>query len=291
MAWISRDWKEYEVLDATEGFRLESWAGKLLVRPDPQVIWATERADPRWDRFDAKYHRSSTGGGRWELRNLPESWLLHYKEYLTFHVKPMNFKHTGVFPEQAANWDFMMETIRRAGRPIRVLNLFAYTGGATIACAAAGASVCHVDAAKGMVLWAKENAKASGLEDRPIRWIVDDCAKFVEREIRRGKTYDAIIMDPPSYGRGPSGEVWKLEENLYPFVELVSRVLSDDPLFFIINSYTTGLAPSVMRYLTETLVAKKYGGSTQSDELRLPVRDTGLALPCGATCRWTKERP
>jgi len=215
---------------------------------------------------------------------------VRYKE-LTFQVKPMNFKHTGVFPEQAANWDFMMETIRRAGRPIRVLNLFAYTGGATIACAAAGASVCHVDAAKGMVLWAKENAKASGLEDRPIRWIVDDCAKFVEREIRRGKTYDAIIMDPPSYGRGPSGEVWKLEENLYPFVELVSRVLSDDPLFFIINSYTTGLAPSVMRYLTETLVAKKYGGSTQSDELGLPVRDTGLALPCGATCRWTKERP
>ena len=291
MAWISRGWKEYEVLDATQGLRLESWAGKLLVRPDPQVIWATERKDPRWNRFDAKYHRSSTGGGRWEIRSLPESWLLHYKDDLTFHVKPMNFKHTGVFPEQAANWDFMMERIRNAGRPVRVLNLFAYTGGATIACAAAGASVCHVDAAKGMVLWAKENAKVSGLEDRPIRWIVDDCAKFVEREIRRGKTYDAIIMDPPSYGRGPSGEVWKLEENLYPFVELVSRVLSDDPLFFIINSYTTGLAPSVMRYLTETIVSKKYGGYTQSDELGLPVRDTGLALPCGATCRWTKEKP
>ena len=291
MAWISRGWKEYEVLDATQGLRLESWAGKLLVRPDPQVIWATERKDPRWNRFDAKYHRSSTGGGRWEIRSLPESWLLHYKDDLTFHVKPMNFKHTGVFPEQAANWDFMMERIRNAGRPVRVLNLFAYTGGATIACAAAGASVCHVDAAKGMVLWAKENAKVSGLEDRPIRWIVDDCAKFVEREIRRGKTYDAIIMDPPSYGRGPSGEVWKLEENLYPFVELVSHVLSDDPLFFIINSYTTGLAPSVMRYLTETIVSKKYGGYTSSDELGLPVRDTGLALPCGATCRWTKEKP
>ena len=214
---------------------------------------------------------------------------MRYKE-LTFQVKPMNFKHTGVFPEQAANWDFMMEKIRSAGRPIRVLNLFAYTGGATIACAAAGASVCHVDAAKGMVLWAKENAKVSGLEEKPIRWIVDDCAKFVEREIRRGKVYDAIIMDPPSYGRGPSGEVWKLEENLYPFVELVSKVLSADPLFFIINSYTTGLAPSVMRYLTETIVSKRYGGYTQSDELGLPVRDTGLALPCGATCRWTKEK-
>ncbi|MFR5760287.1 MAG: class I SAM-dependent methyltransferase [Oscillospiraceae bacterium] len=288
--WLADNWKDYEVLDTSAGEKLERWGKYILVRPDPQVIWNTPKDDPLWRKYDARYARSSTGGGKWQNLRLPAQWQVRYKE-LTFQVKPMNFKHTGVFPEQAANWDFMMETIRRAGRPIRVLNLFAYTGGATIACAAAGASVCHVDAAKGMVLWAKENAKASGLEDRPIRWIVDDCAKFVEREIRRGKTYDAIIMDPPSYGRGPSGEVWKLEENLYPFVELVSRVLSDDPLFFIINSYTTGLAPSVMRYLTETLVAKKYGGSTQSDELGIPVHDTGLALPCGATCRWTKERP
>ena len=279
--WLADNWKDYEVLDTSAGEKLERWGKYILVRPDPQVIWNTPKDDPLWRKYDARYARSSTGGGKWQNLRLPAQWQVRYKE-LTFQVKPMNFKHTGVFPEQAANWDFMMETIRRAGRPIRVLNLFAYTGGATIACAAAGASVCHVDAAKGMVLWAKENAKASGLEDRPIRWIVDDCAKFVEREIRRGKTYDAIIMDPPSYGRGPSGEVWKLEENLYPFVELVSRVLSDDPLFFIINSYTTGLAPSVMRYLTETLVAKKYGGSTQSDELGLPVR-RDLPLDKGET--------
>ena len=288
--WIAEQWQDYELLDCGGGEKLERWGEQYLVRPDPQAIWDSPRKNPAWKRANARYLRSQSGGGHWEKKTLPESWKIRYRD-LTFQVKPMNFKHTGLFPEQAVNWDFAMEKIRNAGRPIRVLNLFAYTGGATVACAKAGASVCHVDAAKGMVLWAKENAKASGLEDRPIRWIVDDCAKFVEREIRRGKTYDAIIMDPPSYGRGPSGEVWKLEENLYPFVELVSRVLSDDSLFFIINSYTTGLAPSVMRYLTETLVAKKYGGSTQSDELGLPVRDTGLALPCGATCRWTKERP
>ena len=288
--WIADGWKDYEVLDTSGGEKLERWGDYLLVRPDPQVIWNTKKENPGWKKKNGHYHRSSKGGGEWEFFHLPEQWEINYKD-LTFRLKPFSFKHTGLFPEQATNWDWFGDLIRRANRPIKVLNLFAYTGGATIACAAAGASVCHVDAAKGMVLWAKENAKASGLEDRPIRWIVDDCAKFVEREIRRGKTYDAIIMDPPSYGRGPSGEVWKLEENLYPFVELVSRVLSDDPLFFIINSYTTGLAPSVMRYLTETLVAKKYGGSTQSDELGLPVRDTGLALPCGATCRWTKEKP
>ena len=288
--WIADKWKDFEVLDCGNGEKVERWGKQVLVRPDPQAIWPKQKNVSAWRTADASYHRSSSGGGKWNIKKLPSQWDIHYRE-LTFHIKPMNFKHTGIFPEQAANWDFMMQAIRGAGRPIRVLNLFAYTGGATIACAAAGASVCHVDAAKGMVLWAKENAKASGLEDRPIRWIVDDCAKFVEREIRRGKSYDAIIMDPPSYGRGPSGEVWKLEESLYPFVELVSRVLSDNPLFFIINSYTTGLAPSVMRYLTETLVSKKYGGYTQSDELGLPVRDTGLALPCGATCRWTKEKP
>ena len=286
--WLSDEWKDYEVIDTSSGEKLERWGKYILVRPDPQVIWTTPKQHPLWRKYDAKYSRSNTGGGKWSNLRLPEQWQVHYKE-LTFNVKPMNFKHTGVFPEQAANWDFAMEKIRTAGRPISVLNLFAYTGGATIACAAAGASVCHVDAAKGMVAWAKENARSSGLEDKPVRWIVDDCGKFVEREIRRGRRYDAIIMDPPSYGRGPSGEVWKLEENLYPFVELVSKVLSDTPLFVIINSYTTGLAPSVLGYILDTLVSKQYGGKTHCDELGLPVTNTGLALPCGSTGRWTKD--
>ena len=286
--WIAEEWKDYEVLDTSRGEKLERWGKYLLVRPDPQVIWDTPREDPCWKEYDARYNRSSTGGGKWSNLRLPERWQVRYKE-LTFNVKPMNFKHTGVFPEQAANWDFIMQTIRGAGRPVSVLNLFAYTGGATLAAAAAGASVCHVDAAKGMVAWAKENAKSSGLEAAPIRWIVDDCGKFVERELRRGRRYDAVIMDPPSYGRGPSGEIWKLEENLYPFVELVSRVLSDDPLFMIINSYTTGLAPSVLGYIMDTLVSKKYGGHTVCGELGLPVRDTGLVLPCGSTGRWTRD--
>lgn len=284
-------WRDYELLDATNHNRLERWGQTLLIRPDPQVIWKNDETSPLWAKADAVYYRSAKGGGQWNYhKKLPQKWQIHWND-LTLIVSPTGFKHTGVFPEQAVNWAWYQEKIRQAGRPIRVLNLFGYTGGATLACLAAGASVTHVDASKGMVAWARENAAASELADRPCRWIVDDCAKFVEREIRRGKTYDAIIMDPPSYGRGPSGEVWKLEENLYPFVELVSRVLSDDPLFFIINSYTTGLAPSVMRYLTETIVSKKYGGYTRSDELGLPVRDTGLALPCGATCRWTKEKP
>lgn len=286
--WLADQWKDYEVLDTSGGEKLERWGKYVLVRPDPQVIWNTEKEDPLWKNYDARYSRSSTGGGKWNEHCLPEHWQVRYKE-LTFNVKPMNFKHTGIFPEQAANWDFAMQKIRSTGRPISVLNLFAYTGGATIACAAAGASVCHVDAAKGMVAWAKENAKSSGLEEKPIRWIVDDCAKFVEREIRRGRTYDAIIMDPPSYGRGPSGEVWKLEENLYDFVQLVAKVLSDQPLFFIINSYTTGLAPSVLTYLLDSIVSKKYGGHTESGELGLPVTDSGLVLPCGSTGRWTKE--
>ena len=286
--WLADQWKDYEVLDTSEGEKLERWGKYLLVRPDPQVIWNTPKEDPCWNKYDARYNRSSTGGGKWSNLRLPERWQVRYKE-LTFNVKPMNFKHTGVFPEQAANWDFIMQTIRSAGRPVSVLNLFAYTGGATLAAAAAGASVCHVDAAKGMVAWAKENAKSSGLEAAPIRWIVDDCGKFVERELRRGRRYDAIIMDPPSYGRGPSGEIWKLEENLYPFVEMVSKVLSDDPLFMIINSYTTGLAPSVLGYIMDTLVTKKYGGHTECGELGLPVRDTGLILPCGSTGRWTKD--
>lgn len=284
--WLADNWKDYEVLDTSAGEKLERWGKYILVRPDPQVIWNTPKDDPLWRKYDARYARSSTGGGKWANLRLPEHWQVKYRE-LTFNVKPMNFKHTGVFPEQAANWDFIMETIRGAGRPINALNLFAYTGGATLACAAAGASVCHVDAAKGMVAWAKENAKSSGLEDRPIRWIVDDCAKFVEREIRRGRRYDAIIMDPPSYGRGPSGEIWKLEENLWPFVQLVSQVLSDKPLFVIINSYTTGLAPSVVGYIMDSIFTKRFGGHSECGELGLPVKDSGLVLPCGSTGRWT----
>lgn len=284
--WLADAWKDYEVLDTSGGEKLERWGKYVLVRPDPQVIWNTPKDDPLWRKYDARYARSSTGGGKWANLRLPEHWQVKYRE-LTFNVKPMNFKHTGVFPEQAANWDFIMETIRGAGRPINALNLFAYTGGATLACAAAGASVCHVDAAKGMVAWAKENAKSSGLEDRPIRWIVDDCAKFVEREIRRGRRYDAIIMDPPSYGRGPSGEIWKLEENLWPFVQLVSQVLSDKPLFVIINSYTTGLAPSVVGYIMDSIFTKRFGGRSECGELGLPVKDSGLVLPCGSTGRWT----
>ena len=283
--WLADQWKDYELLDCGRGEKLERWGDKLLVRPDPQAIWNTPRSHRGWKKPDARYARSSTGGGQWADKSVPQRWQIHYKD-LTFNVGLMNFKHTGVFPEQAANWDFAREQIQKAGRPVSVLNLFAYTGGATIACAAAGASVCHVDAAKGMVQWARENAKISGLEDRPIRWIVDDCAKFVEREIRRGRTYDAIIMDPPSYGRGPSGEVWKLEENLYPFVELVAGVLSDNPLFVILNSYTTGLSPSVLTYILQTVIGGKFGGHTVSDELGLPVSATGLALPCGATGRW-----
>ena len=284
--WVADGWTDYRLLDCSGGEKLERWGDYTLVRPDPQAIWQTPRKNPGWRNPDARYTRSSTGGGQWDKGRLPQRWIVSYKD-LTFNIKPMNFKHTGLFPEQAANWDFMRTLIENAGREINVLNLFAYTGGASVACAAAGAKVCHVDAAKGMVAWAKENAKSSGLEDAPIRYIVDDCAKFVEREIRRGRRYDGIIMDPPSYGRGPSGEIWKLEENLWPFVELVTQVLSDEPLFFIINSYTTGLAPSVLTYILESLVTSRHGGHSVSDELGLPVEDTGLVLPCGATGRWT----
>ena len=286
--WIAENWNDFEVLDCSNGEKLERWGDYYLVRPDPQAIWSTPRKNPKWKTRDASYSRSNTGGGAWNKSRLPERWTVDYKD-LTFNIKPMNFKHTGLFPEQAANWDYAMDKIRNAGRPIRVLNLFAYTGGATVACAAAGASVCHVDAAKGMVSWARENARSSGLAEAPIRWIIDDCAKFVEREIRRGKTYDAIIMDPPSYGRGPSGEVWKLEENLYPFVRLCSQVLSDKPLFVILNSYTPGLAPSVLGYILQQLVGKKYGGRVEWDELGLPCTESGMALPCGATGRWIGE--
>ena len=286
--WIASEWKDYEVLDCTGGEKLERWGKYTLVRPDPQVIWQTAKNHSGWREYNARYARSNTGGGQWNTKKLPEKWEIKYKE-LTFQVKPMNFKHTGIFPEQAANWDWVMDKIRNAGRPINVLNLFAYTGGATLACAAAGASVCHVDAAKGMVAWARENARVSGLEQKPIRWIIDDCAKFVEREIKRGRKYDAIIMDPPSYGRGPSGEIWKLEKDLYGFVQLCSGVLSDDPLFVVINSYTTGLAPSVVGYISDSIFSRKFGGHTDSGELGLPITASGLVLPCGATGRWYRE--
>lgn len=286
--WTADGWKDYELLDCGGGEKLERWGKYILIRPDPQAIWDTPRTDPRWQRPHGRYARSATGGGAWAKKEVPERWTVGYQD-LTFNIKPMNFKHTGLFPEQAANWDFCRSAIRKARRPVSVLNLFAYTGAASVACAAAGASVCHVDAAKGMVAWAKENSLSSGVGDAPIRYIVDDCAKFAQREIRRGHKYDGIIMDPPSYGRGPSGEIWKLEENLWPFVELVSQLLSDQPLFFLINSYTTGLAPSVLTYILETLITKKHGGHTESQELGLPVTATGLALPCGATGRWSAQ--
>jgi len=283
--FVSDKWQDFELIDCSKGEKLERWGNFYLVRPDPQAIWETPRRNKHWNDRHGRYQRSENGGGSWDKGTLPENWKIRYGE-LTFNVKPMNFKHTGLFPEQACNWDWAMAKIRAAGRPINVLNLFGYTGAATVACAAAGASVCHVDAAKGMVAWGKDNAAASGLADAPIRWIVDDCAKFVEREIRRGRKYDAIIMDPPSYGRGPGGEVWKLEQNLWPFVSLCAGVLSDDPLFVIINSYTTGLSASVLSYVTESIFTKKFGGRSDSQELGLPVTDTGLFLPCGATCRW-----
>ena len=283
--WVADGWQDYELLDCGGGEKLERWGRQILVRPDPQAIWESDHQHKGWRTADARYSRSSSGGGHWDKNHLPESWPIRYKD-LTFQVKPMNFKHTGLFPEQAANWDFAMEAIRRADRPIRVLNLFAYTGGATVACAKAGASVCHVDAAKGMVAWGKENAEASGVRDKPIRWIVDDCAKFVEREKRRGRRYDALIMDPPSYGRGPGGEVWKLEDDLWDFVSLCAGVLSDDPLFVIINSYTTGLSASTIGYVADSIFGRKYGGHSESQELGLPVTESGLCLPCGATCRW-----
>ena len=286
--WIAENWKDYQVLDTSSGEKLERWGDYLLVRPDPQVIWNTERTNPGWKKKNGHYHRSSKGGGEWEFFNLPQEWSIHYGE-LTFNLKPFSFKHTGLFPEQAANWDWFSRLIREAGRPVKVLNLFAYTGGATVSAAKAGASVTHVDASKGMVTWAKENAVASGLGDAPIRWLVDDCVKFVEREIRRGNKYDAIIMDPPSYGRGPKGEIWKIEEKIHPFIALCQQLLSDNPLFFLVNSYTTGLAPAVLTYLISTEVVLRHGGHVISDEIGLPVSDNGLVLPCGAAGRWQKH--
>ena len=285
---IAENWKDYKIIDTSSGDKLESWGGKVLVRPDPQIIWKSPKRSDLWTKADGIYHRSSKGGGEWEYRKrLPESWNIGYKN-LKFIIRPTGFKHTGLFPEQAVNWDFMADKIRNADREIKVLNLFAYTGGATLACAEAGASVSHVDASKGMVQWAKENAASSGIADRPVRWLVDDCVKFVQREIRRGNRYDGIIMDPPSYGRGPGGEVWKLEEQLYSLVTLCKQVLSDNPLFFILNSYTTGLSPAVMEYLLGVLLQKDFGGKVSSDEIGLKVSDTGLVLPCGSTAIWEK---
>ncbi|MDO5411398.1 MAG: class I SAM-dependent methyltransferase [Lachnospiraceae bacterium] len=283
--WIADNWKDYEVIDTSKGEKLERWGDYLLVRPDPQVIWDSDRKNRGWRRPNAHYHRSKKGGGEWEFIDLPQQWSINYRE-LTFQLKPFSFKHTGLFPEQAVNWDWFSDKIKKANRPVKVLNLFAYTGGATLAAAAAGAAVTHVDASKGMVTWAKENAKSSGLEEAPVRWIVDDCMKFVEREIRRGNHYDGIIMDPPSYGRGPKGEIWKIEDAVYPLVQACSKLLSDDPLFFLINSYTTGLAPAVLTYMLGMAVQKRFGGKVSSDEIGLPVSETGLVLPCGASGRW-----
>ena len=286
--FIANHWKDYEVIDTSGGEKLERWGKYLLVRPDPQVIWNTPKTHRGWKKMNGHYHRSNKGGGQWEFFDLPEQWAIHYGS-LTFHLKPFSFKHTGLFPEQAANWDWFSKLIRDAHRPIKVLNLFAYTGGATCAAAAAGASVTHVDASKGMVTWAKENARSSGLADAPIRWIVDDCVKFVEREIRRGNSYDAIIMDPPSYGRGPKGEIWKIETNMYSFIQLCTKLLSEQPLFYLVNSYTTGLQPAVLTYMLSAELVPKFGGRVISDEVGLPVSGNGLVLPCGASGRWSRE--
>ncbi|MDD6290273.1 MAG: class I SAM-dependent methyltransferase [Lachnospiraceae bacterium] len=292
--WLADKWNDYEVIDCSKGEKLERWGKYILVRPDPQVIWDTPKKEKGWKKMNGHYHRSSKGGGEWEFFNLPEEWSIRYQlpinKELTFHLKPFSFKHTGLFPEQAANWNWFSELIQdevKKGRTVKVLNLFAYTGGATCAAAAAGAHVTHVDASKGMVTWAKENAATSGLSDAPIRWLVDDCVKFVEREIRRGNHYDAIIMDPPSYGRGPKGEIWKIEDCVYPLVELCSQILADDPLFFLINSYTTGLQPAVLSYMMNTVLGK-YHGTISADEIGLPVSSNGLVLPCGASGRFQK---
>lgn len=293
--WIADNWKDYEVIDTSEGEKLERWGKYILLRPDPQVIWNTPKRNPCWKKLNGHYHRSSKGGGEWEFFNLPDEWTIKYGE-LTFNLKPFSFKHTGLFPEQAVNWDWFSDIIRKSlneniyseERPFKVLNLFAYTGGATIAAAAAGAHVTHVDASKGMVGWAKENAASSGLSEAPVRWLVDDCVKFVEREIRRGNKYDGIIMDPPSYGRGPKGEIWKIEESVYPLIELCSNLLSEDARFFLINSYTTGLQPLVLNYMLNTLIVPKLGGKVEAGEIGLPVTDNNLILPCGASGRWMK---
>ncbi len=282
--WIADKWEDYEVIDCSGGEKLERWGNYILVRPDPQVIWDTPKKERGWKKMNAHYHRSKRGGGEWEFFDLPQQWSITYGT-LTFQLKPFSFKHTGLFPEQAVNWEWFQKKIRACTTPVKVLNLFAYTGGATLAAAAAGASVTHVDASKGMVTWAKENAASSGLKDAPIRWIVDDCVKFVEREIRRGNHYDAIIMDPPSYGRGPKGEIWKIEDSIHSFVALCAKLLTKKPLFFLINSYTTGLQPAVLAYLLGTEL-KQFDGTIIADEIGLPVSSNGLVLPCGASGRF-----
>ena len=287
--WLADQWRDFSLLDAGHGMKLEQWGPYLLSRPEPQAMWGPQ-SPAAWEAAHAVYHRSHAGGGQWEYKEpLPDQWEITYANKLRFIVRPTGFKHTGLFPEQAVNWDFMGEKIRAAGGRVRVLNLFAYTGGATLAAAAAGASVTHVDASKGMVNWAKENAAASGLSGAPIRWLVDDCVKFVEREIRRGNHYDAIIMDPPSYGRGPKGEIWKIEDAIHPLIKLCTKILSDDPLFFLVNSYTTGLAPAVLTYMLATEL-KPWKGNVESQEIGLPVTESGLVLPCGASGRWSSSR-
>ncbi len=294
--WIADNWKDYSIIDCSDGEKLERWGKYILLRPDPQVIWNIEKDKKLWNKLNGHYHRSKKGGGDWEFFDLPKQWQIHYDK-LTFNLKPFSFKHTGLFPEQATNWDWFGNLIKTEKEkrikngdetPVKVLNLFAYTGGATLAAAVNGANVTHVDASKGMVTWAKENAVSSGLQDTPIRWLVDDCIKFVEREIRRGNKYDGIIMDPPSYGRGPKGEIWKIEENIHNFIKLCSTLLKDEPLFFLVNSYTTGLAPSVLSYMINLEVTEKFGGKVESEEIGLPVEKCGLVLPCGASGRWSK---
>lgn len=299
--YIADRWKDYEVLDSSQGEKLERWGRYILLRPDPQVIWNTEKTAKEWKKLNGHYHRSKKGGGEWEFFDLPQEWQIHYQlpdttvngtDKLTFNLKPFAFKHTGLFPEQAANWDWMFNTISeevKKGREIKVLNMFAYTGGATLASAAAGAKVTHVDASKGMTNWARENARSSGLEEAPIRWLVDDCMKFVEREIRRGNKYHAIIMDPPSYGRGPKGELWKLEECIYELIEKTNQILADDAILYLINMYTTGLSPAVMSYMVSSIVCKSHGGQVEAEDIGLPVRESGLVLPCGSSCRWSKN--
>ena len=285
---IADGWNDYELLDCSDGERLERWGDVILIRPDPQVIWKTSKKHPLWKKANARYQRSSTGGGHWEvLKKTPEAWKINYHD-LSFNVKTMGFKHTGIFPEQAVNWDYAAQIIKDADRPVKALNLFSYTGAATVACLKAGAQVVHVDASKGMVAWAKENAAASGVAGRNVRWIVDDCIKFVQREIRRGNKYDIIIMDPPSYGRGPGGEVWKLEDEIYNFVGLCSGVLSDEPLMVLINSYTTGLSPAVMEYILGSVIMPEHGGTLSCSEIGLPVTATGMTLPCGASAIWQR---
>jgi len=286
--WAADRWKDFEIIDCGDGQRFERWGKYKVIRPDPQAVWEKSAAH-LWKTSDASYIRSNTGGGYWNENRLPKTWTISYGE-MTFNIKPMGFKHMGIFPEQAANWDFISDMIKNAGRHINVLNLFAYTGGASVAAAMTGASVCHVDAAKGMVAMARENMASSGLENAPVRYIVDDCRKFVEREIRRGKRYDAVIMDPPSYGKGPSGEVWKIEDELDGFIKLCANVLSDEPLFFIVNSYTAGLSPSVPGYILGETLKKRYGGKVESAEMGLPVSSTGLLIPCGAATRWIGAR-